>query len=161
MSAAPLDGLRVVDLSNTLPGTQASQLFADFGNYLRAKLPILALTLVLLWLGRRTLRPRRRTGRVATVLGPLLLVASFFVPTQYRHVQAATPDPTSAAGSVLCPCATAGMGDRWMTPTTTSKYASRFTAEALLFLSDARPQRDETNSETGSVRSNGHHPIDS
>jgi glucan phosphoethanolaminetransferase (alkaline phosphatase superfamily) len=69
-----------------------NQLFADFSNYLRAKLPILALTLGLLWVGRRALRPTRSTGRVATVLAPLLLVGSFFVPTQHRHVQASTPD---------------------------------------------------------------------
>jgi glucan phosphoethanolaminetransferase (alkaline phosphatase superfamily) len=69
-----------------------NQLFADFGNYLRAKLPALVLTLVLLWLGRRALRPRRRTATTATVLAPLLLVGSFFVPTQHRHVQASTPD---------------------------------------------------------------------
>src|SRR6185295_17359273 len=69
-----------------------NQLFADFSNYLRAKLPILALTLGLLWLGRRAFRPTRGTARVATILAPLLLIASFFVPTQHRHVQASTPD---------------------------------------------------------------------
>jgi phosphoglycerol transferase MdoB-like AlkP superfamily enzyme len=69
-----------------------NQLFADFANYLRAKLPILALTLGLVWLGRRTLRPRRRPARVASVLAPLVLAASFAIPTQHRHVQASTPD---------------------------------------------------------------------
>jgi glucan phosphoethanolaminetransferase (alkaline phosphatase superfamily) len=69
-----------------------NQLFADFGNYLRAKLPILLLTLGLLWLGRRAIRPQRATGRIATLLAPVLLVGSFFVPTQHRHVQASLPD---------------------------------------------------------------------
>ena len=36
--------------------------------------------------------PPRSPALVATVLAPLLLVGSFFVPTQYRHVQASTPD---------------------------------------------------------------------
>ena len=69
-----------------------NQLFADFANYLRAKLPILALTLLLIWIGRRAMRPRRNKGIVAAVLAPLLLCGSFFTPTQYRHVQASTPD---------------------------------------------------------------------
>jgi glucan phosphoethanolaminetransferase (alkaline phosphatase superfamily) len=69
-----------------------NQLFADFSNYLRAKLPILGLTLGLLWLGRRAIRPSRRSAGVTGVLAPLLLVGSFFVPTQHRHVQASTPD---------------------------------------------------------------------
>jgi glucan phosphoethanolaminetransferase (alkaline phosphatase superfamily) len=69
-----------------------NQLFADIGNYLHAKLPVLALAVLLLWIGRRAMRPTRLTGMAATVLAPLLLVGSFFVPTQYRHVQASTPD---------------------------------------------------------------------
>ncbi|HWP04329.1 MAG TPA: sulfatase-like hydrolase/transferase [Polyangiaceae bacterium] len=69
-----------------------NQLFADFSNYLRAKLPILALTLGLIWLGRRTLRPTRWPSLVAAIVAPLLVVGSFFIPTQHRHVQASTPD---------------------------------------------------------------------
>lgn len=69
-----------------------NQLFADFANYLRAKLPVLVLTLGLVWLGRRALRPRRRAGRLATWLAPCLLAASFVLPTQYRTIQASTPD---------------------------------------------------------------------
>jgi glucan phosphoethanolaminetransferase (alkaline phosphatase superfamily) len=69
-----------------------NQLFADFANYLRAKLPILVLTLALVWLGRRVLRPRRRPARVATWLAPVVLAATFAIPTQHRHIQASTPD---------------------------------------------------------------------
>jgi len=69
-----------------------NQLFADFGNYLRAKLPILLLTLGLIWLGRRALRPRRTPATVASFLAPVVLVASFAIPTQHRHLQASTPD---------------------------------------------------------------------
>jgi glucan phosphoethanolaminetransferase (alkaline phosphatase superfamily) len=69
-----------------------NQLFADFGNYLHAKLPIFALTLGLLWLGRRVLRPPRKPAVVATWLAPCVLAASFVVPTQHSHFQASTPD---------------------------------------------------------------------
>lgn len=69
-----------------------SQLLADYRSYLGAKLPVLALAVGLVWLGRHVLRPRRRVARVATILAPLLVLASFFIPTQHRHVQAAVPD---------------------------------------------------------------------
>jgi len=69
-----------------------NQLFADIGNYLQAKLPVLLMTVGLVWLGRRALRPRRRPGRIVTFIAPVALVASFFIPTQHRHVQASTPD---------------------------------------------------------------------
>jgi glucan phosphoethanolaminetransferase (alkaline phosphatase superfamily) len=80
-----------------------NQLFADIGNYLRAKLPILLLAVGLVWLGRRALRPRGTPERFAAVAAPLLLVASFFIPTQYRHVQASTPDVLylNAVGGLL------------------------------------------------------------
>ncbi len=69
-----------------------NQLFADIGNYLRAKLPPLLVAVALVVAARRFVRPRRRWGRVAGVLAPLALVAAFFIPTQHRHIQAATPD---------------------------------------------------------------------
>ncbi|HEX6766552.1 MAG TPA: hypothetical protein VF103_13760, partial [Polyangiaceae bacterium] len=80
-----------------------NQLFADIGNYLRAKLPILAVALVVIWAGRRTIRPRRLTGRIASVLAPIVLIASFFIPTQHSTVQAATPDVLymNAVGGLL------------------------------------------------------------
>jgi glucan phosphoethanolaminetransferase (alkaline phosphatase superfamily) len=80
-----------------------NQLFADIGNYLKAKLPIFALALALIWAGRRTIRPGRVPGRVASVLAPLFLVATFFIPTQHRHVQASMPDVLylNAVGGLL------------------------------------------------------------
>ena len=70
----------------------ANQLFADIGNYLKAKLPWLITGVALIVVGRIILRPQGRPARVASVLAPLCLVASFFVPVQHRHLQAATPD---------------------------------------------------------------------
>lgn len=80
-----------------------SQLLADFGNYLRAKLPPLATALCLVWTARRWLRPRRLPARVTGVLAPLLVVATFFIPAQHRHLQAAPPDVLylNAVGGLL------------------------------------------------------------
>ena len=69
-----------------------NQLFADLPNYVEAKLPILLFSVFVVWAGRRLVRPQRRKGRLAACLAPLLVIASFFIPTQHRHVQAATPD---------------------------------------------------------------------
>jgi glucan phosphoethanolaminetransferase (alkaline phosphatase superfamily) len=80
-----------------------NQLFADIGNYLRAKVPILLVALGLVWLGRRAIRARGTSWSVAVAAAPLLLVTSFFIPTQYRHVQASTPDVLylNAVGGLL------------------------------------------------------------
>lgn len=69
-----------------------NQLFADIGNYLLTKLPVLAFVVLLLFAARRAIRPARRPARIVAVLAPLLLLGSFFVPTQHRHVQASLPD---------------------------------------------------------------------
>src|SRR5690606_12103760 len=69
-----------------------NQLFADLPNYVAAKLPILVFSVFVVWVGRRLVRPRPWKGRVAACLAPLLVIASFFIPTQHRHVQASTPD---------------------------------------------------------------------
>src|SRR5690606_10426875 len=60
-----------------------NQLFADLPNYLAAKLPILLFSVFVVWAGRRLVRPRPWTGRVAACLAPLLVIASFFIPTQH------------------------------------------------------------------------------
>ncbi len=69
-----------------------NQLFADIGNYLIAKIPPLCVALFLVWAARRVIRPHRRPAVVTAALAPVFLVASFFIPTQHRHIQAATPD---------------------------------------------------------------------
>jgi glucan phosphoethanolaminetransferase (alkaline phosphatase superfamily) len=69
-----------------------NQLLADYGNYLRAKLPPLCIALTAIWLARRWLRAPRRRARVTGWLAPALVVASFAIPVQHRHLQAAPPD---------------------------------------------------------------------
>jgi glucan phosphoethanolaminetransferase (alkaline phosphatase superfamily) len=69
-----------------------NQLFADWANYARAKLPAFAFAVALVWAARRVVRPLRRPARIAVACAPVVLAASFFIPTQHRHVQAATPD---------------------------------------------------------------------
>ena len=69
-----------------------NQLLADFGNYLRAKLPPFCIALALVWLARRFLRPHRTSSNITRFVAPVLLAASFFVPAQHRHLQAAPPD---------------------------------------------------------------------
>ncbi len=80
-----------------------NQVAADLGNYLRAKAPPLALAIALVWVGSRLLEPRRWPAIIAGILAPLLLVGSFFVPTQHRHLQASTPDVLflNAVGGLL------------------------------------------------------------
>ncbi len=80
-----------------------NQLLADFGNYLRAKLPPLCVALFLVWAARRWLKPHRLPARVAGVIAPLLLIATFFIPAQHRHLQAAPPDVLylNAVGGLL------------------------------------------------------------
>jgi glucan phosphoethanolaminetransferase (alkaline phosphatase superfamily) len=80
-----------------------NQLYADIGNYARAKLPPFLLSILLVWAARRWVRPRRRPALIASLLAPFLLVGSFFVPTQHRQTQASTPDVLylNAVGGLL------------------------------------------------------------
>jgi glucan phosphoethanolaminetransferase (alkaline phosphatase superfamily) len=80
-----------------------NQLVADLGNYLRAKLPPFGLALLVLWAARRVIRPSRLPALVLSPLAPLLLVGSFFIPTQHRSEQASTPDTLylNAIGGLL------------------------------------------------------------
>jgi glucan phosphoethanolaminetransferase (alkaline phosphatase superfamily) len=81
----------------------ANQLFADIDTYLMAKLPPFAGACAVIWVGRRWLRPRRKTALAACGLAPLLLVGALFVPTQHRQQQASTPDVLylNAVGGLL------------------------------------------------------------
>lgn len=84
-----------VDVSvfaSNLMDSVVNQLFADIGNYAKAKLPPFVLSIALVWAARRTVNPTHKKARVVTVLAPIVLVAAFFIPTQHRHLQAATPD---------------------------------------------------------------------
>ncbi|MEI9953980.1 MAG: sulfatase-like hydrolase/transferase [Pseudomonadota bacterium] len=80
-----------------------NQLLADYGNYLRAKLPPLCVALTLLWLAGRWLRSPTRRAKVTAFLAPALVVASFVIPVQHRHLQAAPPDVLylNAVGGLL------------------------------------------------------------
>lgn len=80
-----------------------NQLFADIGNYLKAKIPVLLFACLLVWVARRVIRPRRRPARILGVVAPLVLIGAFFVPVQHRHLQAATPDTLylNAVGGLL------------------------------------------------------------
>lgn len=75
-----------------LMASVVNQLNADIGNYVVAMLPPFLLAFALVFGARRLLRPRRRAARAAVYLAPAMLVASLFIPTQHRHVQASTPD---------------------------------------------------------------------
>lgn len=80
-----------------------NQLLADLGNYLHAKLPPLVLAILLVWASRRVVRPARLPAAVLSAVAPLLLVGSFFIPTQHRSEQASTPDTLylNAIGGLL------------------------------------------------------------
>jgi hypothetical protein len=80
-----------------------NQLMADLGNYLRAKLPPLVVAVALVWTARRWLRPRRLSARVTGFAAPILVIATFFIPAQHRHLQAAPPDVLymNAVGGLL------------------------------------------------------------
>ena len=80
-----------------------NQLLADYGNYLRAKLPPLCIALALVWLTRRWLRAPRVRARISGALAPALVIASFAIPAQHRHLQAAPPDVLylNAVGGLL------------------------------------------------------------
>jgi glucan phosphoethanolaminetransferase (alkaline phosphatase superfamily) len=69
-----------------------NQVLADFPNYLRAKTPPFLCACALVWLARRLARPRQTRAVHVQRWAPALVVAVLFIPTEYRHVQAATPD---------------------------------------------------------------------
>ena len=87
-----------LNLDATLFGTSVSasvfgQLKADGRNFLSSIALPLACSVLLVWLGRAWLRPRRsRPALAARVLMPAAVVAVFLIPCSYRRVQASTPD---------------------------------------------------------------------
>ncbi len=86
-----------LNLDATLFGTSFAastmgQLSADGRFFLRSIAMPLVASLVLVFLGRRLIRPRRRSLRVARLVAPILVVSVFLIPCSYRRVQASTPD---------------------------------------------------------------------
>ncbi|MDX2053463.1 MAG: sulfatase-like hydrolase/transferase [Polyangiaceae bacterium] len=73
-------------------GSVLNQFLADLPNYLKVMLPAGFVAGFWVWLARRWVRPRQRQGRATAILAPLVLVATFFIPTHHRQAQASTPD---------------------------------------------------------------------
>ncbi len=89
--------------ASNLMDSVVNQLFADITTYLRANLfPFLGAAALLI-VARLVIRPRRRPARVAGFAVPLVAAASFAIPTQYRQLQASTPDVLylNAVGGLL------------------------------------------------------------
>ncbi len=82
----------VSEFASNFKDSIVNQLLADLANYLKVLLPIFVSAIGLLVLARRWVRPTRRQAKVTSVLGPALLLASLFCPTQHRQFQASTPD---------------------------------------------------------------------
>ena len=86
-----------------LADSVVNQLWADIRNYSLSLVAPLVFATLVAWCSARYISAQPRLVRWATWVSPLLLTASFFVPTQHRHVQASTPDILylNAIGGVL------------------------------------------------------------
>ncbi|HMA94657.1 MAG TPA: sulfatase-like hydrolase/transferase, partial [Polyangiaceae bacterium] len=69
-----------------------NQLLADLPNYVRANLPPLIVALLIVFLARRWIRPRRIASRFSSVLALTAMTAACVIPIRHRQIQAATPD---------------------------------------------------------------------
>jgi arylsulfatase A-like enzyme len=74
------------------PASLEGQLEADASGLVWALLVPLLYFSAMAVLGRRWVRPSRRTANVAFAVAPVLLASAFLVPCSFRVVQAATPD---------------------------------------------------------------------
>ncbi|MFO0555004.1 MAG: sulfatase-like hydrolase/transferase [Polyangiaceae bacterium] len=86
-----------LNLDATLFGTSFTgsvfgQLNADSSNFIKNVGPAFVVSILLVVLGRRLLRPGRRSLWVARFVAPITVIAVFLVPCSYRRVQASTPD---------------------------------------------------------------------
>lgn len=86
-----------INLDATLFGTSLSaslfgQLRADGQNFITSIVPPLILSVGLVLLGRRFIRPRPTVRRMAYFVAPLAVIGAFLIPCSYRTVQASTPD---------------------------------------------------------------------
>ena len=86
-----------LNLDATLFGTTVAdslfgQLSADSRNFVALVSPTLLAAVVLVWMGRRLVRTRRRDSRRLGLAVPLVLVAALLIPCSYRSIQGSTPD---------------------------------------------------------------------
>jgi glucan phosphoethanolaminetransferase (alkaline phosphatase superfamily) len=86
-----------LNLDATLFGTSVAgaafeQVGADSLHFISSVGPVLLGAVVLIWLGRILVRPRRRAARVACAVAPVVVVAAFLIPCSYRSIQGSTPD---------------------------------------------------------------------
>ncbi len=86
-----------LNLDATLFGTSFTgsvfgQLSADGSNFLWSVAPAFILSIAMIVIVRKLLRPRRMSARFARWFSPVAVVAVFFIPVSYRRVQASTPD---------------------------------------------------------------------
>ena len=84
-----------VDVSvfaSNLMDSVLSQLWADIRNYAVANAPPLIAAVLLVIVARKVVRPKRIPAIIACCIGPVFAIATFFIPTQHRHIQASTPD---------------------------------------------------------------------
>lgn len=75
-----------------LTDSVVNQLAVDAAHYLLTKLPFFCAGLLLLLLARTLPKPTSKRSTWFALAGPLAFVGSWFIPTQFRSPQAATPD---------------------------------------------------------------------
>lgn len=78
--------------ASNLMDSVVSQFLADITNYAKTNTPPLLLALLLVFLARRILRPRRVRHRIVSAVVPVALVCVCLIPLKHRQIQAATPD---------------------------------------------------------------------
>lgn len=78
--------------ASNLMDSVLNQLVADLPNYLRANLPPLVAALIVVYLARRLVRPRRLRARISAGLAVAAMTLGCVVPVRHRQIQAATPD---------------------------------------------------------------------
>lgn len=79
--------------ATTFSESMFGHLRADGLNFFSAVGPPLAGSILLVWLGRRLVRPRQTSSsRLARLVAPLAIFGGLTIPCSYRTVQASTPD---------------------------------------------------------------------
>lgn len=78
--------------ASNLMDSVVNQLVADLPNYLRANLPPLVASLLIVFLARKLVRPRRILTWLSAPLALAAMTAACIVPVRHRQIQASTPD---------------------------------------------------------------------